>query len=159
MKLNGLDALMEDWIEGLLSEPDATLLCVPLKQSPETRVRYGETVSTHGLLEHAFEETSWRAMTGQSLPVTSARPRIRHWGPFAVAVAGLGSGSRPQQCSTTPQIPRPAASRREKSTWQAFAALPASTLFQSILIPTERIEQAQRSGGIKPMAARLWWTD
>ena len=134
-------------------------LSVLWEQSPEARVRYGETVSTHGLLEHAFEETSWRAMTGQSLPVTSARPRIRHWGPFAVAVAGLGSDSRPQQSSTTPQIPRPAASRPEKSIRQAFAALPASTLFQSILIPTERIEQAKRSGRRKPVAARLWWAD
>jgi hypothetical protein len=89
MKPTGLDALIEDWLEGRLSEPDTARLSVLLEQSPEARARYWETASIHGLLEHALQETSWRAMTGQSLPVTSARPRFRSWRPFAAAVAGL----------------------------------------------------------------------
>jgi len=89
MKPVGLDALIEDWLEGRLSEPDAARLSVLLEQSPEARARYWETASIHGLLEQALQEASVRAMTGQSLPVASVRPRFRYWRPFAAAVAGL----------------------------------------------------------------------
>ena len=89
MTPTGLDALIEDWLEGRLSEPDAARLSVLLEQSPEARARYWQTASIHGLLEHALQEASVRAMTGQSLPVTSVRPRFRYRRPFAAAVAGL----------------------------------------------------------------------
>ena len=93
MKPNELDALIEDCLEGRLSEPDAARLSAHLEQSPEARARYWETASIHGLLEHTLQNASLRVVTGQALP---AMPGINRWfasRPLLAAAAGLVFGT------------------------------------------------------------------
>ena len=92
MKPNELDALIEDCLEGRLSEPDAARLSALLEQSAEARARYWETASIHGLLEHTMQNASLRVVTGQALPTTPRISRWLAWRPLAAAAAGIVFG-------------------------------------------------------------------
>jgi cellulase/cellobiase CelA1/ferric-dicitrate binding protein FerR (iron transport regulator) len=82
MKPNELDALIEDCLEGRLSEADAARLSAELQESPAARTRYWESASIHGLLEHTLEQASLRVITSQAAP----RPtRWLQWRPLAAA--------------------------------------------------------------------------
>ena len=84
MKPNELDALIEDCLEGRLSEADAARLSAALQESPEARTRYWESASIHGLLEQTMQQASLRVITGQASP----RPtRWFQWRPLAAAAA------------------------------------------------------------------------
>ncbi len=87
MKLSELNALIEDCLEGRLSEPDSAKLSALLEQSAEARARYWETASIHGLLEHSMQNASLRVVTGQALPTT---PGIKRWSTWrSLAAAAL----------------------------------------------------------------------
>lgn len=92
MKPNELDALIEDCLEGRLSEPDAARLSALLEQSAEARARYWETASIHGLLEHTMQGASLRVVTGQALPTTPRINRWFAWRPLTAATGGLAIG-------------------------------------------------------------------
>ena len=89
MKPNELDALIEDCLEGRLSEADAERLSAELQESPEARTRYWESASIHGLLEHTMQQASLRVITGQASPKAG---RWLQWRPIAAAAAGLVIG-------------------------------------------------------------------
>jgi hypothetical protein len=92
MKPNELDTLIEDCLEGRLSEPDAARLSTHLEQSAEARTRYWEAASIHGLLEHTMQNASLRAVTGQTLPTLSKINRWFAWRPLTAAAAGIVFG-------------------------------------------------------------------
>lgn len=92
MKPNELDALIEDCLEGHLSEPDAARLSGLLEQSAEARARYWETASIHGLLEHTLQGASLRVVTGQALPTIPRVNRWLSWRPLTAAAAGIVFG-------------------------------------------------------------------
>ena len=92
MKPNELDALIEDYLEGRLSEPDAARLSALLEQSAEARARYWETASIHGLLEHTMQNASLRVVTGQALPTSPKINRWFAWRPLTAAAAGIMIG-------------------------------------------------------------------
>lgn len=87
-----LDALIDDCLEGRLGEPDAAKLSAHLEQSAEARTRYWEVASIHGLLEHAMQNASLRAVTGQALPIVSRPQRWFQWRPLTAAAMGLVIG-------------------------------------------------------------------
>ena len=84
-----LDALIDDCLEGRLSEPDAAKLSAYLEQSAEARARYWEAASVHGLLEHVMQNASLRAVTGQALPIVSRAHRWLQWRSLTAAAMGL----------------------------------------------------------------------
>ncbi|CAN5886549.1 hypothetical protein BH11VER1_BH11VER1_06300 [soil metagenome] len=89
MKSNELDTLIEDCLEGNLSEADAARLSGELQASPEARARYWEASTIHGLLEHTMQQLSLRVITGQASP----RPmRWLQWRPLMAAAAGIMFG-------------------------------------------------------------------
>ncbi|MEO6755421.1 MAG: hypothetical protein ABIP85_26930 [Chthoniobacteraceae bacterium] len=89
MKPNELDALIEDCLEGRLSEADAARLSAELQESPAARTRYWESASIHGLLEHTMQQASLRVITGEATP----RPtRWLQWRPLMAAAAGIAIG-------------------------------------------------------------------
>ena len=87
-----LDALIDDCLEGRLGEADAARLSARLEQSAEARTRYWEAASIHGLLEHAMQNASLRAVTGQALPIVSRPQRWFQWRPLTAAAMGLVIG-------------------------------------------------------------------
>ena len=84
-----LDALIDNCLEGNLSETDAAKLSVQLEQSAEVRTLYWEMASVHGLLEHALQNASLRAVSGQTLPIASRPQRWLQCRPFTAAAMGL----------------------------------------------------------------------
>ena len=92
MKTNELDALIEDCLEGRLSEPDAARLSALLEQSAEARGRYWESASIHGMLEHTIQGASLRVVTGQALPTIPRINRWFAWRPLTAMAAGIMFG-------------------------------------------------------------------
>jgi hypothetical protein len=92
MKPNELDALIEDCLEGRLSETDAAKLSARLEQSAEARARYWEAASIHGLLEQTMQGASLRVVTGQALPAIPRINRWLSWRPLMAAAAGIVLG-------------------------------------------------------------------
>jgi hypothetical protein len=89
MKTNELDALIEDCLEGRLSEAGAASLSAQLQASPQARSRYWESAAVHGLLEQVMQQASLRAVTGQT-PQRAAR--LIQWHPVAAAAVGIVLG-------------------------------------------------------------------
>ncbi len=87
MKPNELDALIEDCLEGRLSEPDAARFSALLEQSAEARARYWETASIHSLLEHTMQGASLRVVTGKALATIPRTHRWFQWRPLSAAAA------------------------------------------------------------------------
>ena len=87
-----LDALIDDCLEGRLSEPNAAKLSAHLEHAADARTRYWEAASIHGLLEHVMQNASLRAVTGQALPIVSRAQRWLQWRPLTAAAMGLVIG-------------------------------------------------------------------
>lgn len=89
MKPNELDTLIDDCLEGRLSESDAAKLSTHLEQSAEARARYWDAASIHGLLESSLQTASLRVITGQASAITPKTTRWMQWRPLTAAAAGL----------------------------------------------------------------------
>ncbi len=87
-----LHDLIDDYLEGTISDANAVRLSELLEQSAEARAQYWEAASIHGLLEHVIQGASLRAVTGQSLPAVSRSKRRTLWHTLAAVVAGLMIG-------------------------------------------------------------------
>lgn len=92
MKPNELDTLIDDCLEGRLSEPDAAKLSTHLEQSTEARARYWEAASIHGLLESSLQTASLRVITGQASAIAPKTTRWPTWRPLTAAAAGIVFG-------------------------------------------------------------------
>lgn len=92
MKPNELDTLIDDCLEGRLSEPDAAKLSTHLEQSTEARARYWEAASIHGLLESSLQTASLRVITGQASAIAPKTTRWLTWRPLTAAAAGIVFG-------------------------------------------------------------------
>ncbi|NBV85249.1 MAG: hypothetical protein EBS01_03045 [Verrucomicrobia bacterium] len=92
MKLNELDALIENCLEGRLTDVEAAKLSALLEESGEARARYWENASIHGMLEHTIQSKSLQAVTGQSFPTFPRTNRWMHWRLFTAAAAGIVLG-------------------------------------------------------------------
>ena len=93
MKRNTLDALIEDYLEGRLSDADAARLSTLLEASAEARARFWESASIHGLLEHALQNASLRILTGEEFAGNGKAAGWLAWRPLtAAAAAGLALG-------------------------------------------------------------------
>ena len=92
MKPNELYALIEDCLDGRLSETDAAKLSALLEESAAARARYWEAASIHGLLEHTMQGVSLRVATGQALPTIPRINRWLAWYPLTAAAAGIVLG-------------------------------------------------------------------
>ena len=87
-----LQGLIDDCLEGRLSDENAVRLSTLLEQSAEARAQYWEAASIHGLLEHVIQGASLRAVTGQSLPSVSRSRRRSLRQTLAAVAAGLMIG-------------------------------------------------------------------
>ena len=92
MKLHELDALIDDWFEGRISESDAAKLSAELEQSAASRAHYWETASVHGLLEHTMQQASLRSVTGQVPPIPPKRIQWLGWRSLAAAAVVVFTG-------------------------------------------------------------------
>lgn len=92
MKPSELDALIDDCLEGCLTDADAAALNRSIEQSAEARARYWEAASIHGLLEHTMQQATLRAVTGQAPLLHSKKSRWPQWRPLTAAAAGLVLG-------------------------------------------------------------------
>ena len=92
MKLHELDALIDDWFEGRISESDAAKLSAELEQSAASRAHYWETASVHGLLEHTMQQASLRSVTGQVPPIPPKRIQWLGWPSLAAAAVVVFTG-------------------------------------------------------------------
>ncbi len=93
MKNSELDALIDDCLEGCLSEADAARLSALLEESSEARTRYWAAASVHGLLEHSVQQASLRVITGQAAPGVASGRRWVQWRPLAAAAAAMLIGA------------------------------------------------------------------
>ena len=92
MKPNEIDSLIEDCIEGTLSEANAARLSDLIEESALVRARYWEAASVHGQLEYVMQQVTVRAVTGQTVPMPSASKRWPQWRPLTAAAAGVAFG-------------------------------------------------------------------
>lgn len=92
MKLDELDALIDDCLEGRLTEAHAAQLSALLQESKEARARYWEAAAVHGLLENSLQQASLRVITGEAGRETNRSQRRLTWRPLAAAAAGLVFG-------------------------------------------------------------------
>ena len=92
MKIDELERLIHDCLEGCLGESDAARLSALLEQSAEVRQRYWETASVHGMLEDALQQASLRVVAGKA---SVERERVTgwlRWRSWPAAAAGLAFG-------------------------------------------------------------------
>jgi hypothetical protein len=89
MKPHELDALIDDCLEGRLSEAGAAGLSAALQSSPQARSRYWESAAVHGLLEQVMQQASVRAVTGQASARSTRRLPVH---PVAAAAVGIAIG-------------------------------------------------------------------
>ena len=85
-----LDTLVETYIEGRLSEAEASRLSELIERSQEARDRYWDLALVHGMLEQGLQTASVKAATGEE-PVAS-RVKQRHlfqWPRLVAAAAGI----------------------------------------------------------------------
>lgn len=87
MKPNELDRLIDDCLEGCLSEADAARLSSLMEESPEARARYWEAATVHGLLESSLQQASLRVITGEAGRESGKLVRWWQWRPLATAAA------------------------------------------------------------------------
>lgn len=92
MKPNELESLIDDCLEGRLSEADAAKLSEHLEQYAEARARYWEMATIHGLLENSLQTASLRVITGQATPLAAKSMRRLQWRPLIAAAAGVVFG-------------------------------------------------------------------
>ena len=108
MKPTELDSLIDDCLEGRLSEADAAQLSDHLEQSPQARVRYWEMAAIHGLLENSLQAASLRVITGQAPALAPKSMHRLQWYPFTAA-AGLLLGLFSASVVFAYGVPRPVA--------------------------------------------------
>lgn len=92
MKPHELDSLIDDCLEGRLSEADAAKLSELIEESTEVRARYWEAASVHGLLEDSLQQASLRLITGPETPEQGSTVKWFQWRPLTAAAAGLTFG-------------------------------------------------------------------
>lgn len=92
MKTHELDSLIDNCIEGCLSDADAAMLSRLIEESPEVRARYWEAASVHGLLEDSLQQATLRVITGQQTPAPTRVMKWFYWRPWTAAAAGLVFG-------------------------------------------------------------------
>ncbi len=92
MKSDELDRLIDDCLEGVLTEADAARLNALLQDSPDARARYWEMASVHGLMENALQQASLRVITGQAGSESNRTVTWLQWRPWTAAAAGLVFG-------------------------------------------------------------------
>jgi hypothetical protein len=119
MKPHEVDQLIEDCLEGRLSEAEAARLSALLQESAEARARYWETALVHGLLENSLQQASLRVITGQVSPESARVVRWFQWRSLAAAAAGLMFGIL--AASMVWAYAMPSATRSIKQTVEIFS--------------------------------------
>ena len=87
---NELDALVDAYVDGQLSEEEADRLSALIEESEEARDRYWELALVHGMLEQGLQTATVRAATGEDPAVLNVKQgSFFQWPRLASAAAGL----------------------------------------------------------------------
>ncbi|BCX49238.1 hypothetical protein HAHE_31460 [Haloferula helveola] len=88
-----LDALVDAYFEGQLSEEEASRLNVLIEASEQARRRYWELALVHGLLEQGLQTASVKAAAGEKPAAASVKRSIfPKWPGLTAAAAGVVVG-------------------------------------------------------------------
>ena len=87
-----LDDLLNRYLDGNLSEPDARALSTQIEESSEVRERYWELASIHGMVEQSMQSASLRATTGRESVEPERRTRVSGLSRIKTGIAGLAIG-------------------------------------------------------------------
>ena len=87
-----LDALLNAWLDGQLTEAEAKTLSEWIEESSEARERYWQLASVHGMIEQTMQRASLQAATGEQ-PVEPVRTRgLLGWSKLKAVAAGMVIG-------------------------------------------------------------------
>lgn len=88
-----LDALVDTYIEGRLSDEEANRLNALIEGSGPARRRYWELALVHGMLEQGLQTASVKAAAGELPATATVKPgKFLKWPGLAAAAAGLVIG-------------------------------------------------------------------
>jgi len=87
-----LDALIDAYLDGHLSEAEADSLSKSMEESSEARERYWQLASVHGMIEQSMQSASLRAATGEEFVTPVKTEGLSRWRRFTSVAAGIMIG-------------------------------------------------------------------